>query len=71
MQISEFDRFDRRHIGPNPGEVEVMLQQLGYSSLDAFIDRVVPEVIRMEQRLQLPEPLTEAQVKLARTSVGK
>jgi len=62
VQVSEFDRFDRRHIGITPVEVIVMLRQLGYSSLDTFIDSVVPEVIRLQNRLELPEPLTEAQV---------
>jgi len=62
VQVSEFDRFDRRHIGITPDEVIVMLRQLGYSSLDTFIDSVVPEVIRLQNRLELPEPLTEAQV---------
>ena len=62
VQVSEFDRFDRRHIGINPDDVIVMLRQLGYSSLDTFIHSVVPEVIRLQNRLELPEPLTEAQV---------
>lgn len=62
MQVSELDRFDRRHIGITPDEVIVMLRQLGYPSLDTFIESVVPEVIRLQHRLELPEPLTEAQV---------
>src|SRR3989449_338191 len=36
------DRFVTRHIGPSPDETQAMLATLGYSSLDAFIDDVVP-----------------------------
>lgn len=59
MKLTEFDRFDRRHIGPSPVEVERMLGELGYTSLDAFIDSVVPQVIRLQEKLNLPQPLTE------------
>ena len=59
MKLIEFDRFDRRHIGPSPVEVERMLGELGHTSLDAFIDSVVPQVIRLQDRLNLPQPLTE------------
>ncbi len=62
MQMSTDDRFDRRHIGPRPTDVEHMLRRLGYESLNDFIDAVVPQVIRMEEKLHLPEPMTEVQV---------
>ena len=51
--------FSRRHIGPSPREIDLMLDQLGYSNLDAFIDSVVPNVIRLQERLELPPALTE------------
>ena len=62
MQVPAHDRFDRRHIGPSPIEVEHMLRQLGYTSLNEFIDAVVPQVIRLEEKLDLPQPMTEAQL---------
>jgi len=38
-----------------------MLQTLGYSSLDALIDAVVPADIRRRVPLDLPEPISEAE----------
>jgi glycine dehydrogenase len=40
------DPFLTRHIGPSEADQAVMLGALGYSTLDAFIDAVVPETIR-------------------------
>lgn len=62
MYVSELDHFDRRHIGPNAVEVEYMLQQLGFLTFDEFIAAVVPHVIRLEEKLELPEPLTEPEL---------
>ena len=52
------DRFVDRHIGPNHGEQVRMLETLGHTSLDEFIDAAVPSQIRDEE-LALPEALTE------------
>ncbi|PZD70388.1 Glycine dehydrogenase (decarboxylating) [Acaryochloris thomasi RCC1774] len=49
------DRFEHRHIGPQDDEVAQMLEQMGYDSLDALIDKVVPAQIRMNQPLQLDQ----------------
>ena len=40
--------FAYRHIGPRRADVHEMLELLGYESLDAFIDAVVPQEIRLE-----------------------
>lgn len=47
------DRFEHRHIGPQDDEIAQMLQQMGYNSLDALVDKTVPAQIRMEQPLKL------------------
>ncbi len=44
--FAPLDTFARRHIGPNPEEVAGMLEQLGYKSLSALVDAVVPPAIR-------------------------
>jgi len=54
------NEFAARHIGPRPDDVESMLGALGYKSLDAFIDAVVPEPIRLRRALALPPGQTEA-----------
>lgn len=51
--------FSNRHIGPDASEVDHMLKTVGYDSLDAFINSVVPNVIRLQESMQLPEPLSE------------
>ena len=61
MSSTTFEKFDRRHIGPNDTETAHMLKELGFDSLDTFISSVVPNVIRMQERMELPEALTEAQ----------
>jgi glycine dehydrogenase len=48
------DRFVRRHVGPRPDEITAMLETLGYESLDALVDAVVPEDIRLTRPLDLP-----------------
>jgi glycine dehydrogenase len=56
------DRFAQRHIGPNTEDVRAMLEAVGYPSLDAFIDAVVPGDIRLRKALALPAARSERQV---------
>jgi glycine dehydrogenase len=54
--------FAPRHNGPTPDEQQVMLDALGYPTLDAFIDAVVPETIRFRGRLAARAARSEAEV---------
>ncbi|MET8681379.1 aminomethyl-transferring glycine dehydrogenase [Streptomyces sp. NPDC004647] len=54
--------FDRRHIGPDGGAQAKMLAQVGYGSLDELTAAAVPDVIKSEGELNLPEARTEAGV---------
>jgi glycine dehydrogenase len=56
------ESFLPRHLGPSSQEQADMLQTLGYASLDAFIDAVVPEQIRFRDKLSTGEPRSEADV---------
>src|SRR6267142_2841776 len=56
---SERDLFQERHIGPSPEDQAAMLGTLGYDSLDAFIDAVVPADIRLRAPLRIPEARSE------------
>ncbi len=56
------NEFAARHIGPRAADVEAMLGVLGYPTLDAFIDAVVPQAIRLRQPLDLLRGKTEAHV---------
>lgn len=54
-----FNKFSRRHIGPNAAETKAMLDLVGYSSLDDLVDHVVPEPIRDRTPVDLPAAMTE------------
>ena len=56
---SDRDQFLDRHIGPSAEDQAAMLGTLGYESLDAFIDAVVPADIRLREPLRLPLAMTE------------
>jgi glycine dehydrogenase len=51
--------FIARHIGPDPADTSEMLRNLGASSLEDFIARVVPEPIRTRRPLQLKTAMPE------------
>ncbi|MFD1720244.1 aminomethyl-transferring glycine dehydrogenase [Amnibacterium endophyticum] len=58
------DAFRRRHIGTTPDAQERMLQAVGADSLDALLDRAVPDAIRPEPAEHpsvLPAAATERQ----------
>jgi glycine dehydrogenase len=54
--------FEKRHLGPDSDDIKAMLEAVGYDSLDALVDDVVPEPIRFRGRLDLPEPVPESQL---------
>jgi glycine dehydrogenase len=56
------DTFIRRHIGPRDHEIRGMLQELGFDSLEALSDAVVPRSIRIERPLELGRPRGEHEV---------
>src|ERR1700704_6851501 len=51
--------FARRHIGPNEEEVHAMLREVGFGDLDSLIEAAVPENIRLDRELNLPEAKSE------------
>ena len=52
--LAPSDTFSRRHIGPGDADIAAMLATLGYKSLDALTDTVVPASIRLNRALNLP-----------------
>jgi glycine dehydrogenase len=56
------ERFTYRHIGPRPEDIDDMVKGLGYDSLDALVDTVVPDDIRLRRKLALPKGRTERDV---------
>jgi glycine dehydrogenase len=53
------DAFVNRHNGPSSDEIEQMLQEVGFSSLDSLIESTIPSRIRRDTPLNLPQPLSE------------
>ncbi len=53
------DAFVHRHNGPSSEEVEQMLHEVGFSSLDSLIESTIPSRIRRNTPLNLPQPLSE------------
>jgi len=55
------DEFIGRHIGPDALQIETMLAELGASSLEDLMARVVPGSIRKRDALALAAPMSEQQ----------
>ncbi|MDR9403411.1 MAG: aminomethyl-transferring glycine dehydrogenase [Halothece sp. Uz-M2-17] len=53
------DQFVNRHVDPTSEEIDQMLKALGFSSLDALIDKTVPSSIRLQKELDLPKQKSE------------
>lgn len=51
--LQPLDTFAPRHLGPSDKDLALMLQSLGFDSLDALTDAVVPQAIRLPSPMQL------------------
>jgi glycine dehydrogenase len=60
---AENERFSSRHIGPDDAAIARMLEVLGFDTLDALGEAVVPEVIRWTRALDIPAAVTERQAR--------
>jgi glycine dehydrogenase len=58
-KINYHDRFVQRHIGIREDELKEMLSVIKAGSLDQLIDETVPENIRLNRNLNVPEAMTE------------
>ena len=52
-------RFADRHIGPTQSEVDEMVSELGYNSLDELIENTIPKQIRLSEKMELDESISE------------
>src|ERR1700724_1507543 len=55
------DSFADRHIGPNKQARDAMLCELGFQNLDDLIDATVPQNIRLDRPLNLPDAKSESE----------
>ncbi|WP_312396737.1 aminomethyl-transferring glycine dehydrogenase [Stutzerimonas kunmingensis] len=58
-QLQQPDAFLRRHLGPDQGEQQAMLDALGLRSREQLIEQTVPPAIRLQAELNLPAALDE------------
>ncbi|MBI2340209.1 MAG: glycine dehydrogenase (aminomethyl-transferring), partial [Deltaproteobacteria bacterium] len=58
------DSFLSRHIGPNPDEIQKMLGELGYTTMESFIGDAVPFNIRIQRELNIGKGISEREVLL-------
>ncbi|MEZ5275449.1 MAG: aminomethyl-transferring glycine dehydrogenase [Opitutaceae bacterium] len=59
--LAALDTFARRHLGSQGPGVAAMLDALGLESMDALIDRAVPEDIRLTAPMVLPGATSESE----------
>lgn len=65
------DQFIKRHIGPRDQEIAQMLERVGADSMDAFIDSIVPNDIRLPEALALPDGVSEQEYARLISRIGK
>lgn len=53
--------FSQRHIGLSKNDIESMLTSIGEASINELIEKTVPSSIRLNEPLQLDEPMSEYQ----------
>ncbi len=58
--LEQRDSFVARHIGPDAAQIAAMLKAVGAPSLDGLIAQTIPESIRTNAPLALPEAEDEA-----------
>ena len=61
--------FIPRHIGPNEADTAAMLAAIGFDSLAAMTDAIVPADIRLKAPLDLPAPMAEQEALAALQSM--
>jgi len=57
--LEDHGEFIMRHIGPRDEQVEIMLEEVGASSLDELISSTLPPSIQTGEALDLPDAKTE------------
>ena len=53
------EKFSYRHIGANDQDQYYMLNELGYKSINSFINDVIPQNIKRKSEMSLEDPASE------------
>lgn len=62
QELSTQNEFVPRHLGPSDRDVQSMLQELGFSSLDDLATQVVPKSILNTQEMDVGKGISEADI---------
>ncbi|CAD6890065.1 unnamed protein product [Tilletia laevis] len=63
--FAPLDAFEHRHLGPRASHVQAMLEKIGYSDMEAFVQDAVPKSIRLDQstvNTSALQPLSESEL---------
>ncbi|HEY6191291.1 MAG TPA: aminomethyl-transferring glycine dehydrogenase [Bacteroidota bacterium] len=69
-QLSLGRPFAGRHIGPSAEEIRLMIEEIGFSSLEEFIKSAVPSQIRTRSPLRLDPARSEEQILAELTEIA-
>ncbi|OLY80218.1 Glycine dehydrogenase (decarboxylating), mitochondrial [Smittium mucronatum] len=53
--LGRLDSFPKRHIGPRDQEIQSMLNDIGFNSINELLDKAVPSSIRMKSNLEIQD----------------
>ena len=56
------ENFTRRHIGPNPSELNIMLKKIGVKSIEELLEQTIPDKIRIKGDLKIPDGISEMEL---------
>ncbi len=59
LEVNDFERFDSRHNGADPEQINEMLSFIGASSMEELISQTIPDAIRIPGEMNLPAARTE------------
>ncbi|MBI5215145.1 MAG: aminomethyl-transferring glycine dehydrogenase [Ignavibacteriae bacterium] len=71
IQLSPNEQFSQRHIGPDEEEIKQMLETVGASSLDEFVQSVIPQNLRTNSPLNFPSASESVTLAELRTIASK
>ncbi|MBL1214116.1 MAG: aminomethyl-transferring glycine dehydrogenase [Ignavibacteriae bacterium] len=57
--LTHYDRFSNRHIGPNTAEEKQMLDLIGHNNIDELISKTIPNNIKLDTEFNLGDPISE------------
>ena len=62
MNFKTTSDFANRHIGPNSEELDEMIKEIGFESVDALLEKVIHKSIKLKQELDLGEGISEKEL---------